>query len=353
MSRIVRLLAVALLAAPAALPAAASAAPPAAPRLAPAAPTQPANATFGIQPASPTGPDSRPQFQFGATKGAVVRDQVVVRNYGDKALTLQVYASDAFNTPEGGFDLLAAGRNPVDVGAWTKLDRTAVAVPARGQVVVPFTLTVPADVMPGDHIGGIVASMTTTQTDAQGNKVAVDQRVGARIYLRVPGLLRATLSVDALSADFAARGLTGGGTATVSYTVRNTGNVRIAARQQLALSAALWTDPTAPVLPELPELLPGASMELTYVADGVPPVGLLTAQLRLEPKAVGTDLNPTMISVSRRADFWALTWVTVTIAVGVLLVITGLVLLVLLLRRRRRRLAAATSTRGNRATVSV
>ncbi|MDI1465853.1 DUF916 domain-containing protein [Catellatospora sp. KI3] len=334
MRPLARLLAVALLAVAPALGAPAAAAP----RTAPGA-SVPATgpATFGIQPGSPTGPDSRAQFLYSATKGAVVKDQVLVTNYGTAPLTLNVYASDAFNTAEGGFDLLAAARQPVDVGAWLKLNATAVTIPARGRTVLPFTLTLPANVTPGDHVGGIVASLTTTQTDAGGNKVAVEQRVGVRVYLRVAGLLRATLSVDYLHGEFQPAGATRGGIAHITYTVRNTGNVRLTGHQQLSVGSPLWADITVPSLPDLPELLPGATLQRTVAVADAPPVGWLDATLRVDPQAVGTDLNPPTVSVVRHTTFWAFTWVTwVGLALVLLvLVICGLAIFFAVRRRRR------------------
>src|SRR5262249_8376221 len=139
-------------------------------------------ATFGIRPSGANGPDNRPVFTYGATPGAAVTGPTQVSNASEGPLPLRVYASDAFNPRAGGFDLLAAGKKPVDVGAWVKVDQENVTVPGRGRSIVPFTLTIPANATPGDHAGGIVASLTTLQTNAKGDKVSVDQRVGARIY---------------------------------------------------------------------------------------------------------------------------------------------------------------------------
>ncbi|GHJ49226.1 hypothetical protein Cs7R123_65680 [Catellatospora sp. TT07R-123] len=352
MRPLARLLAVALLAVAPGLGAPAAAAPRTAP--APAAAPATGPATFGIQPASPTGPDSRAQFLYSATKGAVVKDQFVVSNYGTAPLTLKVYASDAFNTVEGGFDLLAAAKQPVDVGAWTKLTAGTVTIPARGSTVMPFTLTLPANVTPGDHVGGIVASLTTTQTDASGNKVAVEQRVGVRVYLRVSGLLRATLSVDYLHGEFQPAGATRGGVVYLTYTVRNTGNVRLAGHQQLSLSSPLWTDITVPSLPDLPELLPGATLQRTVAVADAPPVGWLDATLRVDPQAVGTDLNPPTIAVVRHTTVWAFTWLTWVVLGVVLLLLTLLGLWIFFLVRRRRRGTPQQQTGGrSRATVAA
>ena len=136
--------------------------------------------TFGTQPATAGSPDARPDYVLSATPGAVFNDEIAIRNYSEQPLELQVYASDAFNTDDGGYDLNAANVEPTDIGTWVSLAQSTVTVPARGFVIVPFTITVPPqeEVRPGDHDGGIVASLRTYQTDANGNRIALDQRVG-------------------------------------------------------------------------------------------------------------------------------------------------------------------------------
>nr|WP_107907961.1 DUF916 domain-containing protein [Streptomyces chartreusis] len=108
----------------------------------------PGRTTFGVQPSAVKKPDARPNFSYGATPGALVKDHIAVFNYGRKPLTLRVYAQDAFTTDDGGFDLFAARHRPADVGSWIKLRKSEVKVPARSRVIVPFTLTVPAKATP-------------------------------------------------------------------------------------------------------------------------------------------------------------------------------------------------------------
>ena len=60
-------------------------------------------------------------------------------------------------------DLLAGDEPPRDIGAWTTTEVPSVTVPAGGQVTVPFTIVVPEDASAGDHVGGIVTSLTVTE----------------------------------------------------------------------------------------------------------------------------------------------------------------------------------------------
>lgn len=284
--------------------------------------------TWGIQPASATGPGTRPAFEYDVAPGDVIDDAVRLTNHGDAELTLDVYPADAFNTGTGGFDVLAAGETPVGVGAWTQLARRTVTIPARGEVDVPFTVTVPLNAEPGDHAGGIVAARSSSALDASGDPIRVDHRVGARIYARVAGELRPALVVDALRTRFAGTaGPSGRGRLTVDYAVSNTGNVRLAAGQTVTVEGPLGLALEEVVLDDLPELLPGGSYEGTVTLDGVWPALRLRTRLELVPTA---PVAAGELDVVRAGDdTWAIPW----IALLALAVLAGVVTLAI--RRRR------------------
>ncbi|MFE7777772.1 hypothetical protein ACFU5O_28510 [Streptomyces sp. NPDC057445] len=331
-SRIAAVLAACLLAV---LPGAAVAAPAAAP--APAGRQSDGGqgrTTFGVQPSAARKADARPNFSYGATPGVVVKDHIAVFNYANRPLTLRVYAGDAFTTADGGFDLFAAGHRPTDVGAWVKLGKNVLSVPRRSHVIVPFTMTVPRNVTPGDHVGGIVASLSAVRTDKKGNKVAVDQRVGARIYLRIAGELKARLAVEDLSTAYdGTANPFGSGSATVTYTLRNTGNVRLAARQTVSVRDLFGGRAEVAKPRDITELLPGASLKITAPATDVLPAVRDTTTVTVDPRPVRGDVNHRILPrVTRTEAFRAVPW-----ALLVLLSATAATVALLLVRRRRRR----------------
>lgn len=283
--------------------------------------------TWGVQPASKEGPSTRAAFTYDAAPGETISDAVRIANFSDRPLTLSVYATDAFNTDEGTFDVLAADAQPDDVGSWVQLERTEVTLEARASTDIPFTLTVPANASPGDHAGGIVASLATDAVDGAGNKVKVDNRVGSRIYLRVDGPLRPELTVTEL--DLTYDGTTspiGKGKAEVRYTIENTGNARLSAEQALTLSGPFGLASTEVELDDVPELLPGSTLQLRAPATEVFPAGRLTAELELMPKAADdVDVDPTATA----ATVWAVPWT--------LLALIALLVIALVVRRRLKR----------------
>ncbi|MFJ5829685.1 WxL protein peptidoglycan domain-containing protein [Streptomyces sp. NPDC093089] len=287
-------------------------------------------AVFGVQPSGPRKPDQRPHFSYGVTGGAGIQDRIALWNYGSRPLTLDVYASDAVNTVDGGFDLLPAGAKPTDAGSWIKLAKNKVTIPPKGRVIVPFTLTVPTEATPGDHTGGIVASLSGTGKDARGNQVRLDQRVGARVYLRVAGTIRPELTVDGVRAEYhGSPNPFAAGTATVTYTVRNTGNVRLGARQAVRVNGLFGSSVIASGTRDLGELLPGSALTVTAEADGVAPLLRASAVVSVQPVVTRDGVDPRLPSLTRSVPLWTVPWT----ALGLLLLLVA----GLLWRRRARR----------------
>jgi hypothetical protein len=297
---------------------------------APGGSTSGQSASWGVQPARADGPDSRAWFTYSLAPGAVVEDVVAVSNPGDQPITLRTYASDAITTATGAFDLLAASEEPTDVGSWISLAADEISLAPGETADIPFTLTVPGNASPGDHAGGIVASMTV-EGEQDGSAVLVDRRVGSRVYLRVDGPLQPALVVEDLSAAFDGGSATSG-RVTLRYTVRNTGNVRLPAAQRVQIEGPFGTGVVDRELDELPEILPGSALGQEVVVDDVTALGRLSASVVVLPAEVpGASTGPSSAS----ATVWALTTAQV---------VFGLVLLVVLAalswwvgRRRRRR----------------
>ncbi|MCG5454848.1 DUF916 domain-containing protein [Micromonospora sp. PSH03] len=305
---------------------------PAPPTPAPPAPPTSA-ATWGVAPSSAKGPNGRPAFTYKLDPGATVTDYVAVTNHSARPLTLNLYASDAFTTAQGGFDLLAGGQKPTDVGAWVRFAGGTVTIPSTSRLDIPFTLTVPNNATPGDHAGGILASLAATAPDAQGNQVAVDHRVGARIYLRVSGELQPALTVEDLRVRHTGSlNPLAGGRLTATFTVRNTGNVRLTGQPTLAASGPFGLGRHAVDAPALPEILPGGELTTTVRMTGVPPLFRLSASAAVTPAAVGDQvLDPPPQSGTARASVWA-----VPLPQLVLLVLLAFVGWALVAARRRR-----------------
>ncbi|MFV2021326.1 WxL protein peptidoglycan domain-containing protein [Micromonospora sp. LOL_023] len=290
--------------------AAPAAAQPASP--APTAQSAPAGAgavTWAVQPSGPDGPAGRNYFAHDLAPGAEITDYVGISNLGDQEQTFTVYGTDGFLTDDGAFALLPADQPATDVGTWIHFDQQEYAIPAGERRDIPFRLVVPANATPGDHTGGVIGSVAQLGTDANGQQINVDQRVAARIYLRVDGPVRPAISVESMSItyDNPVNPL-GDGDVVVTYQVRNTGNIRIGGTGAVLLDGPFgWnlarTDPV-----DLPELLPGSAFTVAERITGVPPVLRLTGTIDLAPVTVDEALPP----VTRTASVWAPPWLLLT-----------------------------------------
>ncbi|RIV39116.1 WxL protein peptidoglycan domain-containing protein [Micromonospora radicis] len=284
--------------------------------------------TWAVQPSGPSGPTGRSYFVYDAEPGQRIEDRVAVTNLGSSAMTFAVYGADAFTTTDGGFALHPASRPPVDVGAWTTFAERTYRVPAGKQVIVPFQLTVPANATPGDHAGGVVASIAQLRSTDSGGQVNLDRRVAARIYLRVAGPVRPGLQVEAMRIGYDnPLNPFGTGPVVVSYRLRNSGNTRLTGTTQVRLNGpfGLRLARTEPVT--VPEVLPGAAITITEQVNGVVPAGRLAADVVVDP-ATPDRMLPT---VTRTATVWAVPWVWT----AVLLTAVGWLLASRLRARRR------------------
>ncbi|WP_083672526.1 WxL protein peptidoglycan domain-containing protein [Micromonospora sp. CB01531] len=294
--------------------------------------------TWGVSPSSPKGPNGRARFAYKLDPGARLTDYVAVTNHSARPVTLRVYASDAVTTPQGGFDLLPAAQQPVDVGSWVSLTARTLTIPSSSRVDLPFTVTVPSNATPGDHAGGIVASLTSTTTDARGNQVAVDHRVGTRIYLRVTGELRPALALEDVRVHH--RGSLhpfAGGEVTATATVRNTGNIRLAGRTTARAAGPLGLNAGAASGEALPEILPGHAVRATIRLSRVPPLFQLTVTTAVTPTAAdGQALDPPPGTASHAVTVWAVPWPQLLL----LVLVAGAICAFVTIRRRRRRRAA-------------
>jgi hypothetical protein len=277
-----------------------------------AAPTSPV-VTFGIQPAGLGAVDQRGYFSYSATPGAHITDHAALLNYSYKPLTLRVAVTDALDTPTGGFALLPDGQAPKDVGTWMTFPGApdTVTVPARvgtriGEYDLPLSIRIPADANPGDHVGGITVSLDSLAQSPTGQKYKLVQRVGARLFVRVIGKLRPELSISNLAVAYRTNWSPfGSGSAVVTYTVRNTGNVALGGSQDVAVHGLFGASTSATRPARIPLLLPGFGVQMRVVVHGIVPEFRETATVTVSGLVVAGSVQPAAGPWTASAGFWA------------------------------------------------
>ena len=308
--------------------------------------------SFGIAPAGVERPDDRPYLSYTAAPGSVIYDHVALLNQGAAPVGLQLYAGDVVMSDGTGLGVPPRDQAPTDAGSWIAFDapRADLQVPAQtkdagiGYTVVPFSLTIPVNAQPGDHVGGLVGSLVTTGK-AGDNTPAIDleQRVVARVYIRVTGDLRTGLAIADVTATHRGGGLAGqgAGTVEVGYTLRNTGNVRMAVQPDVRVAGPVGLLPRTAAGDRVDELLPGSEVHLTTTVSGVWPLGResVTVSATGLPSATGED--PGVGTVHASTQVWAIPWAVLAL----LVLLVGLVAYRVRRRPRRRQPVAASGRR--------
>ncbi|MGW4483913.1 WxL protein peptidoglycan domain-containing protein [Amycolatopsis sp. NPDC004368] len=283
----------------------------------------------------------RVNYSYTAEAGEQVHDGLKVVNNGNAPLDLAVYTADAFTRPDGQVDLLSRDKKSVGIGAWVRPTSDHVKLGPGESADVTFTVAVPAGTKAGDFLGGIVTSVQ------QGT---VERRVGVRIRLRVGGDITPGLSVEDAHVDYSGTlNPFGSAGATLSYTIRNTGNAIVAARQSATVSGpfGLWRKQSAPIT-DSPQLLPGDTWHVSVPVAGVVPTVRTSADISLTPLLTDAAGSVAPLpAVAGSAGGWAVPWTLLVLVVLLVLVI------VVLVRRGRRRPAVEQESSAEEEPTSV
>lgn len=171
-------------------------------------------ASFGIRPTkSYEGkPETNAYFSYESSAGSVINDEALIINDGKVGVILKIFAADGVTAQNGGTSLVSPddpGLRTGDlVSSWITLATDHVVLQPGEQVSIPFTVTVPNGVEPGQHIGGIMVESLPSSSDelVNGNEdsqfsVNVIKRVGVALVVDIPGVHKSALTVDQIGFD--------------------------------------------------------------------------------------------------------------------------------------------------------
>ena len=246
--------------------------------------------TWSVVPSTSTGPDpSRLDFSYGVVKaGSSIQDHVEIANRSSQSAAFSIYATDASGTsPSGSLLLLGSSQKSTDIGAWASFAggarQLSTIILGKQAIIVAFTLKVPAQATPGDHTGAMVAAVGVTHKNSTGENVVENYRVAVPLELRIPGALAAGLQVKSISTGFSdPLNPFGTGSATVSYTMTNIGNVRQSATPTVSVTGPFGQSATVHPA-KLPVILPGDSVRVSASLGGLFPAGPMTAHVDVTP----------------------------------------------------------------------
>lgn len=306
------------------------------------------------------GAGERGFFVLDAQPGQVLSGRVLVVNAGRAAGTARLDAVDATTGTTTGAVYETVGARTQETGAWLRLERSTVTLDAGGSATVGFTVTVPPDARPGDHLGGIVAAPAQPPDAAEGDaddrsfRVDVVNQAVLAVQVVLPGTARSVLRVEGVRPG----GGTGYQTLLLDLSnpgermVRGSGRVRVvdangepAGDQRFAIDTFLpGTRIEYPLVVRGKALRPGeyrATVELDWGADRSSEEFGFTVSERNIEQAFGPEGVATLEDADERGGGAPV----VPIAVGGLLALLVLAAL-LRMRGKTRRLEEALAERA-------
>lgn len=260
---------------------------------------------ISLRPADETGAfDDRTNFRYAADPGQTILDHAAVVNTGTEAQVFTLIGTDAFNDAAGDYALLPTDADPELIGRWIRFEngtnRMQVTLqPGEGRLV-PFRVALPADATPGDHAGGIVASVLT-----DSGQVDLDRRVAVRLYTRVSGDLHPRLTISSIEASYHGDWwnlLTG--TVRVHYTLDNTGNVALAANYKATTKTWFGIPLTGQATGSTKELLPGNTATYEVEIPGIAQWGFLNPVVAITPFVDNDDPSTYVTAAPSERDTW-------------------------------------------------
>lgn len=254
----------------------------------PTAPRAAGDIEWSVEPVQ-TSDGARRAFEYSVDPGTQIIDSVVITNVGDTSAEFLVYATDAINVPEtGAFGLLERDDAPTDVGSWITTDTDAITIDPGMQATVPFNLLIPSDATPGEHVAGIIASVVT-DGESEGAAVELEQRVAARVYLTVSGAIESGLEIEGISSGFNPElNPFAPGELDLSYTVRNSGNVRVDVVQNVVVTGPFGIQ-LATFTPEpFRELLPRQTVRVETTIPAIIALLAVSTSVEVTPGPVGS-----------------------------------------------------------------
>lgn len=270
--------------------------------------------------------ENRISLRMEIEPGESVTDAVTVTNYGDRAETFEVYASDGVITADGQFDVLPSSTEATGAGSWVSVgdggpgESIMVELDPESDVTLPVEIFVPEGATPGDQPAGVVASLAN---DTGG--VGMESRVGTRIHLRVAGDLEPTLAIRDVDTRYESSwNPLSPGTLRLTYRLENTGNIRLGSESAATGAGLFGVGERSGPGTEHREILPGESASAVVTLENVWPLLRMGGDVDVIPVVVGDDVVEVPLEgVEVAWSAWTLPWVYLIALALLIAVVVG------------------------------
>ncbi|MBU0648194.1 DUF916 domain-containing protein [Patescibacteria group bacterium] len=249
-------------------------------------------------------------FIYNLANGATHQDTVVIENMGDSDLSVKIYAVDALTTTEGAFALENEEEEKNDVGAWVNVEGSELDLGPREKGTVNFSITIPEDASPGEHMGGIVVENKKIK---EGELLNLKTRVGVRMIETVPGEIVKKVNIGDINVE--------GFFASIwslfydyhfDYKLINEGNVQISPKSEVSLDSN-WFGNVASATKEVNgSIFPQKDVAQQLDIDETLYFGPYTL-------TITASAQEDMVPVQKSHTFWVLPW-KILLAMAVVLI---------------------------------
>lgn len=220
----------------------------------------------------------RAYFVLHARAGATIHGLVRLSNSSVSATKLRTYPVDGLTGVTSGAVFSNPGQPPVHAGRWVTPAISALTLPGEGAHFVPFTVQVPSNATPGDHLAGI--AFEDTERPESGGQFRITEVirvvVGVEVVVHGPASKKLALLGAHLSS------LPGTQVPAVIISLANRG--RLLCKPKLTVSlAAGGSQQQTPVSRKLDTILPGD--KIPYPLSWPRPLG--SGSYKIDAKATG------------------------------------------------------------------
>lgn len=266
------------------------------------------------------------QFIYDKEPGSVIEDIASIKNFSDEVSTVKIYAVDATTTESGNFILTFKDDKQEWIGQWTEISTDTITLNPKESVDIPFKITLPEKATPGQYLGGIVIEESSDkgiETDGsereKGTSVSVQTRIGARVYLTIPGEIIEDIKLANVEVVKDIRAVT-----KFYFTIENNGNVSYTPYARINIYDTVGN------LYETIEQQLGTSPPHSVIKPSIkmkkrPIIGNFTADIDItyERSFMNTELHGTPLSESTQIKFMAMPWFLIFIGALILFLIIG------------------------------
>ncbi len=272
----------------------------------------------------PSDGGTRRQFNYELKPGETKKDSVVIENNNENDLTLLLYGADATHSNQGSFALVNRTANQRTVGNWAKFNESTVTLKGGEKKEIPFTITMPDKVTPGNYAGGIAAETTTVQDKTPAEKktntgagVVISSRLVVKLFISVPGEKTLKYGWD----DYT-RSTSAADKQRFILSYSNDGNAAVTVEPKIEFSN-LFESGTQEVKIPGTTLLQNEKVTIPYDWDKKPLFGYFTAKASTtfwEYDVVNNqNINPQVMS--KTITFWIIPWNLAYVVLGLIIIL--------------------------------